>query len=317
MLMSAFARTLSVGGSSVLALGLALAGIVAGDAIAHAGLNTADRAISPVETTRVQWRSLAAIEPVVPLTREGHGAPARTDRPIAVAAVEPRDRTRDVALPMAPIRSGEDEPFGRATEPATEGAVWAKWHALEAEINADLVLLGRCRADGNECSPAAQRFLTIIESARARSGRARLGEVNRAVNLAIRPMSDLAQHGIIDRWSAPLATFTSGAGDCEDYAIAKYVALRESGMAGEDLRLVIVRHQPTFEDHAVLAARLDGRWLVLDNRTLLLVEDNDVKNFDPMFVLDHTGVQRVATSGTTPAREARARADRSATLPPM
>src|SRR5215470_4329613 len=295
MLMSAFARTLSVSGSSIIALGLALAGIVAGDAIAHARLTTADLAISPLETSRAEWPPLAAVEPVASLTREGHGAPARSDRRIAIAAIEPRDRASDVALPMAPIRSGEDEPFGRVTEPATEGAVWAKWHALEAEINADLVLLARCRADANECSPAAQRFLTIVEIARARSGRARLGEVNRAVNLAIRPMSDLAQHGIIDRWSAPLATFTSGAGDCEDYAIAKYVALREAGMAGEDLRLVIVRHQPTFEDHAVLAARLDGRWLVLD----------------------HTGVQHVAQSSTPSAREARAPADRSATLPPM
>ena len=66
---------------------------------------------------------------------------------------------------------------------------------------------------------------------RARDGRARLGEINRAINLAIRPMSDLAQYGEIDVWSSPLVTFAHGAGDCEDYAIAKFVALRLAGIA--------------------------------------------------------------------------------------
>ena len=41
--------------------------------------------------------------------------------------------------------------------------------------------------------------------------------------------SDFTQHGEADRWSAPLATFATAKGDCEDYAIAKYVALREAG----------------------------------------------------------------------------------------
>ena len=53
--------------------------------------------------------------------------------------------------------------------------------------------------------------------------------INRDINMAIRPTSDLAQWGVTDRWSAPLATLASGRGDCEDYAIAKYVALREAG----------------------------------------------------------------------------------------
>jgi predicted transglutaminase-like cysteine proteinase len=65
--------------------------------------------------------------------------------------------------------------------------------------------------------------------------------INRAINLAIRPMSDLAQWGVEDRWTAPLATLASGLGDCEDYAIVKYVALSEAGIAAEDVKLVVVR----------------------------------------------------------------------------
>jgi len=77
--------------------------------------------------------------------------------------------------------------------------------------------------------------------AKAREGRARLGEINRAINLAIRPMSDLAQYGAIDVWSSPLVTFANGAGDCEDYAIAKFAALRHAGISPDDLRIVIMR----------------------------------------------------------------------------
>jgi predicted transglutaminase-like cysteine proteinase len=61
----------------------------------------------------------------------------------------------------------------------------------------------------------------IVDRGRQRDGRARLGEINQAINIAIRPMEDLAQYGEADAWSSPLVTFNTGAGDCEDYAIAK------------------------------------------------------------------------------------------------
>jgi len=35
-------------------------------------------------------------------------------------------------------------------------------------------------------------------------------------------MSDLNAVPVEDLWSAPLATLAAGAGDCEDYAIAKF-----------------------------------------------------------------------------------------------
>ncbi len=79
-------------------------------------------------------------------------------------------------------------------------------------------------------------------------------------------MSDLAQWGVPDRWIAPLMTFTTGRGNCKDYAIAKYVALREAGVADDDVRLVILRNLAAGEDQAVVAVRLDRNWIMLDNR---------------------------------------------------
>ena len=120
---------------------------------------------------------------------------------------------------------------------------------------------------------AARNFLAIVAQGRALSGLARIGIINRAVNLAIEPMSDMAQWGVPDRWSPPLETFTTGRGDCEDYAIAKYVALTAAGMPAQDVKLVIVRNIAANEDHAIVAVRNGGDWIMLDNRWLTLVKD--------------------------------------------
>ena len=152
----------------------------------------------------------------------------------------------------------------------------------------------------------------MIADGRAHDGRARIGVINRAINLAIRPMTDLAQWGVVDRWTAPLATLASGRGDCEDYAIAKYVALREAGVAENDVRLVIVRDLASGEDHAVVAARADERWIVLDNRRLTFVEDAAMPHVLPLFAFDQDGVKRF----TLPIAEARrAPAEPAATAP--
>lgn len=185
------------------------------------------------------------------------------------------------------------EPFGVAAFALSTGGVLEKWRQLERKLDDERVQLALCDGDRDRCaSPAALRLLAIVDQARTREGRARLGEINRAINLAIRPMSDLAQYGADDVWSSPLATFAQGAGDCEDYAIAKIFALRQAGISPDDLRIVIMRDVFHGEDHAVAAARLDGHWLMLDNRHMAMVEDIDVRAYRPLFVIDGTGVMK-------------------------
>ena len=186
-----------------------------------------------------------------------------------------------------PTLTPSQGPFGLAV--ANSGALSKIWQSLQPVIRVEARILALCRSIPEICPPAASRFLDIIEGARARTGRDRVGEVNRAVNLAIRPMSDLAKFGVPDVWATPLMTFATGTGDCEDYAIAKYVALSEAGIATEDLRLVIVHDRRVSEDHAVVAARVDGRWLILDNRHMNLLSDMQVRNVTPLFALGSDG----------------------------
>jgi predicted transglutaminase-like cysteine proteinase len=181
--------------------------------------------------------------------------------------------------------------FGMETKPMT-GDVSSKWQAVEAEIEQEKIILTHCRTQ-QDCPATARALLDIVAEGADRVGRARVGWINRAVNLALIPTSDEAQWGVPDHWSPPFETLQTHRGDCEDYAIVKYVALLEAGLSRDDLKIVILRNLVPNEDHAVLAARVDGEWLILDNNSLALVRDSDMTRAKPMFVLDPDGAHRL------------------------
>jgi len=186
--------------------------------------------------------------------------------------------------------------FDTETEPVIQGAIPDKWHRLKGDIAGEREALQRCHADG-PCPPAARRLLDISAAGAGRSGRARVGLINRAVDMAISPTSDERQWGEADRWSTPFETLQSSRGDCEDYAIVKYVALLEAGVPAADVKIVILKHLLPREDHAAVAARVDGEWLILDNLTLTLVRDIDLPRSIPEFVLDQDGARRFLWTG--------------------
>lgn len=67
-----------------------------------------------------------------------------------------------------------------------------------------------------------------------------------------------------DYWATPLE-FLRHSGDCEDYAICKYFALRYLGFNVDQLRIVILRDTIRSITHAVLAVYLNNDILILDN----------------------------------------------------
>jgi predicted transglutaminase-like cysteine proteinase len=162
-----------------------------------------------------------------------------------------------------------DDEFSAARQYA---GLTTKWRGIQARMSDDASALALCRAVPQACRPEEKLLSEIVETARVHEGRARIGHINRAINLAIRPVSDLRRFGVADEWVPPLDTLQAGAGDCEDYAILKLQALREAGFAAADLKLVIVRDSSTRTNHAVAAARLSSQWVVLDNRGFALVD---------------------------------------------
>jgi predicted transglutaminase-like cysteine proteinase len=196
----------------------------------------------------------------------------------------------------APAAPWPTEPFGIKLLALVDGGVQNKWRAVKNALPREHAILMRCRAQAASCSPAATRLLAVIDRAQARDGWARIAELNRTVNLDIKPVDDMTQYGVEDLWATPLMAFSSNAGDCEDYAIAKYFALQEMGFGRDDLRLLIVYSRESREDHAVTAVRYDGRWNILDNRTLEIKADADIRDFNPRFSIDSDGAKYVANS---------------------
>jgi predicted transglutaminase-like cysteine proteinase len=215
--------------------------------------------------------------------------------PVRHAAATPADRATDLpSLPVTPLPVRGEEPFGMSSFRAPQGTLWAKWSKVQNTSAAEEKRMAECVTDTDSCDGASRAFAAMAARARTLSGRARFEAVTQSVNAAIRYTTDMQQHGVLDQWTAPLATLAAGRGDCEDYAILKYQVLRDAGTPAADLKIVLLRDTATREDHAVLAARSGERWYVLDNRRAGFYVDADLPHYLPLFALTHDGVQLFA-----------------------
>lgn len=83
----------------------------------------------------------------------------------------------------------------------------------------------------------------LIEESRALSDQDKLNKVNTFFNRRILYQSDLEVWQQDDYWASPLEFMGRGAGDCEDFTIAKYITLQMLGIGNQHLRLVYVRYK--------------------------------------------------------------------------
>ena len=65
-----------------------------------------------------------------------------------------------------------------------------------------------------------------------------------------------------------------------------------AGISPDDLRIVVIRDTLRGEDHAVAMVRLEDHWLALDNRRMAMVEDTDLMNSRPLFVISDHSIMR-------------------------
>lgn len=70
-----------------------------------------------------------------------------------------------------------------------------------------------------------------------------------------------------DYWATPLEFTAKGKGDCEDYAIGKYFALKDVGIDKNKLFIMIVKEKTARDHHMVLAYLQQAKSspLILDN----------------------------------------------------
>lgn len=86
-----------------------------------------------------------------------------------------------------------------------------------------------------------QDWREMIADSRKVSDRVKLERANAFVNGHVLYADDIVLWHQTDYWATPLETFGKQAGDCEDYAIAKYITLRLMDIPVQKLRLFYVR----------------------------------------------------------------------------
>ncbi|WP_271411622.1 cysteine protease LapG [Pseudomonas sp. Q1-7] len=133
----------------------------------------------------------------------------------------------------------------------------------------DLILQNAARRYG-DLGPAKDRILAwseLIQASVDQPEGDKLGAVNRFFNRQLRFTDDLSTWHEKDYWATPIEALVKGAGDCEDYSIAKYFTLRRLGIPAEKLRITYVKALRQNQAHMVLTyyKTPSADPLVLDN----------------------------------------------------
>ena len=106
--------------------------------------------------------------------------------------------------------------------------------------------------------------------------------------------SDLSTYGQEEYWATAEEFLQNTGGDCEDFAIVKYEALRLLGWNLNDLWIVLVHDNTRNTNHAVLAARAGNSTYVLDNlsapRNLILLESKYNALYTPIAAMSLDGM---------------------------
>ncbi|MNO78979.1 hypothetical protein D3C76_701350 [compost metagenome] len=145
---------------------------------------------------------------------------------------------------------------------AAFGAALANWKFDE--------ILKRAERTYGNLGEARQRIEDwghLIDASRDLDEAGKLQAVNAYFNRTLLFSDDKSLWSRDDYWATPLESLWKGAGDCEDYSIAKYVTLRQLGVPGDQLRITYVKALRQNQAHMVLAwyATPTADPLVLDN----------------------------------------------------
>lgn len=189
------------------------------------------------------------------------------------------------AYPIAAIAS---EPFAQSQPTESTLKPPRKWTQVRGQIEQE----AQCLAD-TDASCARGMLAAKMAEWRTLSRGGRIMAVNHWIN-TFDYDSDIKAWGQSDYWSPLSAFVVRGKGDCEDFAIAKYTLLRSLGVAGADLRLIIVSENKRGQLHALLSVRQGSDWLLLDNMQAQPRRDIAANDYRPVMQMSDSGTKYYA-----------------------
>lgn len=154
---------------------------------------------------------------------------------------------------------------------------------------------------------------TLITSLKSANQLEKLNKINDFFNQKIRFSDDIDLWGQSDYWATPLETIGIQAGDCEDYAIAKYVFLRTLGVPNDQLKLTYVRAAIVNDGTQLIKAHMILSYyptqvsepLILDNLIPEILSASKRKDLYPIFSFNDKGLwvgQNTKQKGESQAR---------------
>lgn len=155
-------------------------------------------------------------------------------------------------------------------------------------------VLEAAAARGPKVVEQAQALLLQVERSGSQEELQRLKEINDFFNRRLAFRDDIVTWGVPDYWATPLESLEKRAGDCEDYAIAKYFSLAAAGVPTARLRMVYVRARLQGQSlaHMVLAyyAQPGAEPLILDNLRPDVLPASQRTDLTPVFSFNTEGL---------------------------
>jgi len=123
--------------------------------------------------------------------------------------------------------------------------------------------------------------------------------VNRFFNQQLRYVEDIDLWHEVDYWATPVQALIKGAGDCEDYAIAKYFSLRRMGIPSEKLRITYVKALRQNRAHMVLTyySKPQAQPLVLDSLMDAIKPASQRTDLLPVYAFNGEGLWLTGAAG--------------------
>ena len=128
----------------------------------------------------------------------------------------------------------------------------------------------------------------------------KLNQVNRFFNARMAFKDDIVVWKQRDYWATPIEFLRKGAGDCEDFALAKYFTLREMGVPANQLRITYVKALQLNQAHMVVTwySTPDAIPLVLDNLKTAILPATQRTDLLPVYAFNGEGLWLPQSGGT-------------------
>ncbi len=156
-----------------------------------------------------------------------------------------------------------------------------KWTDIIERAKQQTEKLASCDDQQASCAAIARSWQQMLNEAKTLEPRQQLDWVNLFFNRWPYRL-DMEVYGVTEYWATP-EEFMRYSGDCEDYSITKYFALRQLGFPSEGLRIVVIRDRIRNIGHAVLAAYLQNDAFILDNMSNLVLSHQRYLHYSPYY----------------------------------